>query len=231
MKRPFCYLTLSLALVACGGGGGDNSSAAGSGGGGGTGATTFALDTAQTNLLTTPRSYTATATNGADTFTMFLSLTPSADATFEGVMRRRATQTLTIRRNGATVAASTFENFFQLSPWQLAGAIYSDGTYAVATTANPPLPNSATVGSSGSLGTLTLYSNSSKSTVVLRQDATWTLEADTATSAWLCTNTVARDSLGVTVATTNGCFRIDSGGNPLGIRWTISVDGTTLTFR
>lgn len=228
MKRTLFSGLLPVLLIACGGGGGNDGGNTGSGGNGS--AATFALDAAQTAMLTLPRSFSANATNGADAYRMSISLTPNSDAVFEGATSRRTTQTLTITRNGATINASTFENYFQLSPWRPAGAIYSNGTYGVVTVANSQIPNSATIGSSGSVGTLTLYSNSSKSTVLLRQEATWTLESDTANTAWFCTNAVLRDAVGSLVSTSNGCTRIDAAGNPLGIRWTLSVDGVVLRF-
>jgi hypothetical protein len=229
LNRLFSAFFVAALLVGCGGGG--DSAPAANGGAGSGGGSTFALDTFQSNFGAVARSFTATAANGADTYTLFLSSTPASDALFEGAVRKRATQTLTIRRNGVTISASTFDNFYQIGPWQAVGATYSDGTYAVATTPNPALPNAATVGSTGSLGVLTLYTDSTRRSVVLRQEATWTLEADTATTAFYCVSTIARNPSGALVATTTGCTKYDNSGNPIGIRFTIAVDGLTLTFR
>jgi hypothetical protein len=226
LKRLFSVFAATALLLGCGGGGSDSSPPANGGGN-----PTFALDTFQSSFGSVARSFTATATSGADTYTLFLSSTPASDASFEGAVRKRATQTLTIRRNGVTISASTFDNYYQVNPWQAVGATYSDGTHAVATTPNPALPNNAAVGANGSLGILTLYSSSTKSTVLLRQEATWTLEADSPTSAFYCVSTVARNTSGTIIATTNGCTRYDTTGTPLGIRFTLAVDGLTLTFR
>ena len=221
LRKLISIYAVSALLVACGGGGGGSDSSP----------TTYALDTFQSSFGSVPRSFSATAASGADTYTLFISSAPATDAMFEGALRKRATQTLTVRKNGVTIGASTFDSFYQVAPWQAIGATYSDGTYAVATTLNPALPNAAAVGSSGSLGVLTLYTNATKSTVVLRQEATWTLESDTATTAFFCVSTVARNPAGSVVATTSGCTRYDTSGNPVGIRFTIAVDGLTLTFR
>ena len=227
LRKLISIYAVSALLVACGGGGSDSSPGTG---GSGT-STSYSLDTFQSSFGSVPRSFSATASSGADTYTLFLSSTPAPDAVFEGALRKRATQTLTIRKNGVTIGASTFDNFYQATPWQVIGATYSDGTYAVATTLHPALPNAALVGSSGSLGVLTVYTNATKSTVVLRQEATWTLESDTATTALFCVSTVARNPAGSVVATTSGCTRYDTSGNSVGIRFTIAVDGLTLTFR
>ncbi|MEO5661633.1 MAG: hypothetical protein ABIQ90_17845, partial [Polaromonas sp.] len=89
----------------------------------------------------------------------------------------------------------------------------------------------AKVGDSGSLGTLTLYTNASKTTVLTTTQSSWTLEADTATSAFGCANSVLKNAAGVQTGTAAGCYKIDTNGNALGMRFTLSVAGKTLVFK
>jgi hypothetical protein len=218
---------MSVGLLAgCGGGGG------GSGDSGPVASSAqFSLDAATVKVLTTGTTLNGTAVDGADTWSISLSVTPASDATFEGTTRKQASQSLTIKKNGATVAAESYSQFFSVSPLVVFGAVYSDGTYGVVTVHSGNLPTAATVGSSGPLETLTLYSNSSKASVLETEQTTWTIEADTATTAWGCTNSVVRDTGNQVTATGAGCFKIDTTGNVLGMRYTISVSGKTLTFQ
>ena len=211
-------------LQACGGGGSDSSGTVAP-------AATYDLNGMQTTLVTSSQSFTAAATNGADAYQIFLGIAPAPDATFEGSTRKRATQSLTLRKNGATVVATTFEGYYEVAPFQLVGAQYAGGGYLLATTPHPALPTAAQVGASGSLGTQTLYADSTKATVLATQQATWTLEASTSGSASYCVNTVLTNASTSAISTTVGCNRINASGLVLGIRWVIAVDGLTLTFQ
>jgi hypothetical protein len=67
--------------------------------------------------------------------------------------------------------------------------------------------------------------------MLFTQEATWTLEADTATTAFLCANTTAKETDGQVMATTAGCYKISTAGTVVGIKWTVAVAGKTLKFR
>lgn len=191
---------------------------------------TFPLAAAYAKGFTTGLSLNGTAVDGVDTYTMTLSITPAADEVFEGVVSKKAIETLTMKKNGATVVTDTISNYFSISPMTTKGAIYSDGSYAVQTSTLGSFPLAAKVGDSGSLGTLTLYSNSSKSTVLSTQQSTWSMDADTASTAFGCGNSVFRDASGTQMGTTSGCYKIDTNGNILGMRYTITASGKTLIF-
>lgn len=224
MTYKFLAVTLLVVLQACGGGGGGDAPPT-------TPLATYDLNAMQTALVTSTNSFTGSATNATDAYQMFLSITPAADASFEGTTRKRATQTLTLRKNGATLTATTFDGFYAIGPFQAVGAIYAGGGYLVATTPHPPLPTAALVGAGGSLGTQTLYQDSTKGTILATQQGTWTLESSTSGSANYCANTVLSNTSSVVIGTSVGCFRIIPNGSIQGIRWTISVDGLTLTFQ
>ena len=172
----FALSCTTALLTACGGGGG------GGGGGGDTAAPavlTFPVDAAYTKVMTTATSLSGTAVDGADTYTMNLSVLPAVDEAFEGTVRKKASQSLTIKKNGAVAVSSNYDQFFSIAPFSSKGARYSDGTYAVATGTG-------------------VYS--SKSAVVSTSDATWNVEAaDTASTAYACTNSSVKNASGVLV--------------------------------
>jgi len=211
-------------LTACGGGGSSGPTPT---------TTTYAIDTAYTQASTTGVSLNGTAVDGADTWTMALSATPAADETFEGSTAKKSVTSITIKKNGTTVISSGGENFFSINPFRTKGLKLNDGSYGVQTVAGSALSNTAVVGNSGSLGTVTLYSNSSKASVLFTQEGTWTLEEDTATTAYACSNITAKDTAGVVIATTAGCYKINPGGTIAGLKYTLYVPaaGKTLVFR
>jgi len=194
-------------------------------------ATTFPLNTAYTQVSTTGISLNGTAVDGADTWTMALSVTPAADQTFEGATAKKSVQAITIKKNGATVLSSGGESFFTINPFMVKGLRLNDGTYGVQTVASSVLSNAAKVGDSGSLGITTVYPNSSKSSVLFTQEGTWTLEADTATTAFGCSNIIGKNTAGAVIASTSGCYKIDTNGTVKGMRYTLAVAGKTLVFR
>ena len=210
-------------LAACGGGGSDTPSS--------TAAATFPLDAAYTKVMTTGVSLNGTAVDGADTYTLSLSIAPAGDEVFEGLASKKSILSLTMKKNGAVLGVDTISSYFSISPFTAKGARYSDGSYAVQTGNTGNLPTAAKVGDGGTLGTLTLYTSASKTTVKATTQSTWTLEADTVTTAFGCANSVVRDAAGTLTGTQSGCYKIDTNGNILGMRYTLSVAGKTLVFK
>ena len=214
-------------LAACGGGGGDTPASTAAV----TTTTTFPLDAAYTKAMTTGVSLNGTAVDGADTYTMSLSIAPAGDEVFEGLTSKKSIQSLTMKKNGAVLGVDTISSYFTINPLAMKGARYSDGSYAVQTSNTGNFPAVAKVGDAGTLGTLTLYTSASKTSVKATTQSTWTLEADTASSALGCANSVIRDAAGTQTGTAAGCYKIDTSGNVLGMRYTLSVAGKTLVFK
>ena len=181
--------------------------------------------------MTNGISLSGTAVDGADTWSMTVSLTPASDEAFEGVVRKKALQSLTIKKNGTVLTASNIQGYYSLNPFATQGARYSDGTYAVQTSTTGSFPVAAKVGDSGGLGILTLYTNASKTGVQGTTESTWTLEADTATTAFGCANSILKNLAGAQTGTTAACYKIDTNGNAVGMRYTLSVAGKTLVFK
>ena len=229
MKYPtILALTLSSAfLAACGGGGGDSPSPTGPV----ASTLTFPLDAAYTKAMTTGVTLNGTAVDGADTYTMTIAIAPAADEVFEGVVSKKSIQSLTMKKNGAVLGADNISSYYSINPFTTKGAIYSSGTYAVQTSNAGFFPTAAKVGDSGTLGTLTLYTSPSKTTVQTTTQSTWTLEADTASTAFGCANMVIKNAAGTQTGTGAGCYKIDTNGNALGMKFTLSVAGKTLVFQ
>lgn len=225
IKTTLATALSAVFLSACGGGGGGDVSPSP------VALSTFPLDTAYTQVATAGISLNGTAIDGADTWTMSLSVTPAADETFEGATAKKSVQSLTIKKNGATVVSSSGESFFNIGPFKPKGLKLNDGSYGVQTVASGVLSNVAKVGDTGSLGVTTLYSNSSKSSVLFTQEGTWTLEADTATTAYGCSNITVKNTSGAVITTTSGCYKIDTNGTVKGLKYTLAVAGKTLVFR
>ena len=159
-------------------------------------------------------------------------ITPAADATFEGVVRKKSLKVLTFKKNGAVLIATNIDGYYSTTPFIQWGASFSDGTYAVQTSSTNVSPATAEVGKSGTAGSLTLYTNSNKVTIQSTTQSTWTLEAaDTPTTAYSCVNSIVKNSAGVQIGTSAGCTKFDTGGNSLGMRFTLSVAGKTLVFK
>ena len=84
--------------------------------------------------MTTGVTLNGTAVDGADTYTMAMAITPAADEVFEGVVSKKSIQSLTMKKNGAVLAADTISSYYSINPFKQTGAIYSsDGSYAVLT--------------------------------------------------------------------------------------------------
>ena len=232
IKTTSAVAALAALLSACGGGGGGGAASPASASPAPvTAAAIFPLDTVYKQLSTTGISLNGTAVDGVDTWTIALSVAPAADETFEGATSKKSLQATTIKKNGATVVSKGGESYFTLNPVSLKGFKLNDGTYGVQTVAGGVLSNAAKVGDSGSLGITTIYSNSSKSSILSTHEGTWTLEADTETTAFGCSNITSKNASGAVVSTTSECYKIDTNGTIKGIKYTVAVSNRTLVFR
>jgi hypothetical protein len=161
--------------------------------------------------------------------------TPGPIAQFNGVSANTAAITQNMYLNGAIIQKVTATNYFKLSPYQFLGSIanYYGGSLLVTAWQTPP--TTGTVGQQFSSYNATLYHDSSNSIVDGTLIETISLNADTASTALLCQN----DSVQLTQqgfydhlyqGTTSTCYRIDTGGNVLGMQITVPVYGPTMLF-
>ena len=167
---------LLAGLSACGGGG---SAAAPSGPV--TSTLSFPLQSAENTFVANGVTKTFTVA-GTCSGTGSMSVAPAATgATFEGAAALSMVQTITISFTNCTPAsiASTATSYFNSSYVQLGlnGSVY--GVFLTP----PTIPTSVTVGGTGIVGTLTLYTDSTKATGSGRQDLSYVIEPDTSTTA------------------------------------------------
>ena len=207
-----------LSLSACGGGGGYSGNVPS--------ALDFKVDSAVSAYASTAHQFNLTGVLNGVTYTASFSLTPGAPGTFEGKPASTSVQTVALRSNGTLAAETTTTSYFATNPYYAAyGSVDQvDGGYSVFNqTAN--LPVTARVGQSGPLGTGIDYADIRKTQVTDTSTVIWSLEADTASTAMLCVNTVIPGSLPITASE---CYRIDANGTLSGLVLKVTVDGKTL---
>lgn len=203
MKRlvyPFVLACFCAALVACGGCGGGSATT-----GPVASAMTYQLAAAHRNLLnpgTLNFSISGTKSSGdVATGSGSTTLGPLTPAVFEGMNALQQTSsTLTsITDMGVTTPASTVRTFYRDSNLLSLGSSGDD--YQVVVDSSPA---TATVGSSGISSTIKRYKDSSKATLRGTETESYSLEADTASTALLKVVLVSKDKLGTTLSTATG---------------------------
>ena len=170
---------VAASLVACGGGGG---------GGGSSG------PIASTNTFNVQSGYKAlTAAGWSKTFTTSgctgsISITesaPTTSTTFEGSAALAGTSVISTSFTNCTPAtSSTTETRYYDTNYVRLGYSVQGGGYGVYASA-PVIPVTAKVGDTGIVGSINRYTNSTKATSAGRQDVSFVVEADTATTAIL----------------------------------------------
>lgn len=233
MKR-IAYCLIALLVAGCGGGGGGSSAPVAS-------TITFpvrsGLSTSAANGHTVTLTANGTAatesTNGLCSGSLNQSTGPATTATtFEGAPALSATTVVSISFSNCTPASSTEtttgyydSNYLPLGFSQL-GGVY--GVYLVP----PAIPNSAKVGDVGVVGSITLYTDSTKTTGAGREDVSYKVEADTATTALVTIIIKRYDASNVIQFTEQDQYRMSSNG----VMTLIAIDiqyatGTHLVFR
>ncbi len=213
MKHFLSIITIgcTVLLGACGGGGG------------GTPALTEPAAAALSFPLKT--AFSSTVANGATrqltvsgTCSGTANLTRAAavgGATFEGISGRlSAASTLTISLNNCTPAsiASTQTRYYD-SNYTPVGTNTVGGEYGVFLTA-PTIPTTAKVGDTGTIGTMTLYANSTKTVLTGQSVSSYVVEADTSTTAIVNFISKVYNASNVLTATEQDRYRVSSTGTP-----------------
>lgn len=211
---------LTMTLVACGGGGGGDAPTSA------TSAASFPVQALYAKDISTASSFTVSASDASGTYTVTTSDTPRSDAVFEGVTRSVSLTTVTIKQGNTLLSTSSYLNYYGLNPPRSYGSLDTDGEYTI-NTATGTMPVTAKVGETWSGHISTVYSNSSKTTVLYNTTRNWSMEADTATTAYMCANTIRSG----TSDTASACRKVDTAGNILGYRMTLKVNGQSFTFQ
>lgn len=222
-------MTTSVFLVGCGGGSSDSNVTTTANPTPVAAVQKYPLNAAQQSILTNGINLRSTAIDGTDKYDLTLAMSPSADEIFENVLRKKANLSITIKLNGVIGAVDNSSAYFSVNPLTSVGGRFSDGSYMVLTSNASVLPVSAAVGEFGGLGNYTTY-NSNKSVKETTQSS-WSVEPDTATTAFSCVNDVTKNAAGIQTGVASGCYKLDSNGNINGMRFTTTIAGKTLVFK
>lgn len=229
MRYVICksFLTAlgAAALTACGGGGGDTPA-----GSAATSTAMFPIETAFQLLINQPQNFNLSATYQGQSFQLSWATNPQANASFEGAVRRARQSVVTLRSGGAVIGTSSEISYYDLTAAKPIGTVASDGSYTLIT----PLatfPSSATVGMQGVGWTSVTYFDASKAIKTGDGTLNWSLDADTATTAWLCGNSVNHFTNGSSNVTSSECYKINTSGQILGAKATVVSQGVTLNFQ
>lgn len=210
--------TIALMLTGCGGGGSSAAAAPPAG----PVASTLSFNLFSGYQTQAANGWTKTFTiSGTCTGTIGITKSPANVATtFEAQSALASTETITTSFSNCTPASSatTATDYYNSSNYYPLGFNSVGVNYGVYLTA-PTIPSSVTVGSTAAVGTETLYTDSTKTVPNGRVDASYVIEADTATTA--IANLIAKgyNSSNVLQFTEQDRYRMSSTGvlTPLSI--------------
>jgi hypothetical protein len=219
--------TASVALLA----------ACGGGGGGGTVSTgpvastnTFNVMSGWQRLVSTGFSKTYNVT-GTCTGTMTITAAPATTATtFEGSSALSSNSVGSYNWTGCTPpsGSTTIVRYYN-SNYAPVGRSVVGGDYGVFLTGAPTLPMTARVGDIFVIGTMTEYTNSTKTTSAGREDSTLLMEPDTATTAIANLISKSYNSSGTLTATEQNRYRVAADGSLTPISFDIQyANGSTV---
>lgn len=128
--------------------------------------------------------------------------------------------------NGAVISSGG-ESYYTTGPFLIWGS--QANTFINKMDTKTPTPTRAKPGASGPMAAGTRRYESFGTVKVVPNTITWSLERDTAATAWLCINIASVDDSGP--ATESDCARIDAAGAVSGFKSTVTTQGITLTFK
>ncbi|WP_250486566.1 hypothetical protein [Caballeronia sp. GaOx3] len=232
--RKYLPLAIFIAVLGGCGGGGD---------GGGAQPTnavastpSFPVEATFTSLVSKSSTFNASATDAAgNSYALGITLTAGPDKVntlIHPSSLRTYLQASILKKNGVTASTSSSEIYYSATPLLVWGNVNgSKNTMLVKK--QTALPAMAKVGTAGAFYSGKNYKDNS-TLFPDQQDVSWSLEADTATTAWLCLNTTITPALAVSASATSveaDCFRIDQNGSVSGFKSDFTQWGTTLKFR
>lgn len=157
--------------------------------------------------------------------------TPGGDTVFEGKAAKSATLESTFKKNGVnlTQGANRETRYFQIGPFASLGSTLGSGEYIVREN-QLSLPATGKVGDWSFMNIATSYTDSSKATVYATSGATWEVQADTATTAYICAKFLAKFSNGGSIQESMECYKTDASGAILGNKVTAVIGTKTVSF-
>jgi hypothetical protein len=214
--RPLAAASCAAALVsACGGAGSSL----------GISAPDIPLASALSAYLQSAHQFNLAGSLDGTDYTLSYRYTPSA-STFHGAPAIAVLETVILNANGAVARQRTTQSYFSLDPFVSYGSFdQTDGSMS-ALNQMGTIPDTAKVGQSGQIGTWVRFSDSNMAQIVGTTTVTWSLEADTATTALFCLNAM---SYGDKTGAGSDCYRADTGG-VTGLVVKIGMNGKTLVL-
>ena len=197
----------------------------------------FPVEAVFTSLASTASTYTASATDAAgNNFLLSVDRIPGPDKTdpliYAAPLKTYSLSNI-LRKNGTITATKNFEDFYSVAPFSFFGSLnnlYGSSNNMKVTT-QLPLPATSRVGTSGVLYKGRNYINKVTSSFDTWY-ALWSLEADSATTAWLCLNIEITPANATVVSTAEGdCFRINQAGDITGFKADVTENGIMMSYR
>ena len=213
-------------LSGCSGGGGDSTSSAAPAA---VPVIQIPLAGAISSFMQTSHNYNLSSVIGADNYTAQISFTPGTGCTFAGHPASSMIMSGIMRKNGVTITTDTNTLCFDASPFKELGSVDGSGNYTIASN-QQLLPSSATVGQSGAFASFTTYYGSSSILTKSSTVETWSVEPDTATTAWACFISTETPMFGDKTTDTE-CYKVDQTGNVSAMKLSFIVDGQPVTFK
>lgn len=200
-------MLFSIAVVACGGGGGSSSPT-----GPVSSTLSFPLQSAYTTLIANGASKTFTISGDCGGSGTKTAAAATTSATFEGVTGFSAVGTLTTSSAApcAASSATSFTSYYDTNyiPLGFNSVGVNYGVYLTA----PVFPTSVIVGNTGIIGTVTLYTDSTKTVGNGRGDLSYVIEPDTASTAIVNVISKLYNATPALIATEQNRFRIATTG-------------------
>ena len=227
MNTKYLPILLAIALSACGGGGSSTPAPVAPGT---SPATSFPISGGLSAFSQKISDFALTAKDGTDVHTMQISYRPGSQQTFEGHLRWTLVRSVIHKVNGVLNSTTSITLYFDVSPYMQWGRLYSNGNYQVISN-QQLLPSSATVGQSGPLDNMKTYSDSSKFLAVKTGAEVWSLDSNTATTAWACNNSTTNDLFDASAkVSASECFKIDQTGNVSAMKMIVAGGSQSWTF-
>lgn len=211
----FSVFLFAILLTACGGGGGGGGAASPV-----ASPSSFSAVTVFANQInngyTKNFAITGTQVVGGDTYnvtgTGSVTVSPAVNTVFEGQSALQNTSTVngTITVNGISAPVSDTSQSYSSSSYVPLGE--SNGEYWVVQ-GIATIPSTVIVGDAGAIGTYTRYTDSSKTVVLGTAQVSYSVEADTATTAIINVTLQEYDGTNVLEVTAQTRWRIDTLGN------------------
>lgn len=227
-RKMGCFLAtiMTILMAACGGGGGSSDGPVAS-------TATFQTRTALSNSTQDTQSHpfqvsgTISGINVAGSG--IVTESPMTPVTFEGqsALQKFTTITMEITGNGQTRPLSSSDASYFDADYEPLG-YGTNGDYTVVS--NVTIPDTARINDTGTLYTANIYLDSSKTTLLGTETASYLLAPDTSSTALLKVTKVERDTSGNTVSTSTATYRITPAGDITLISENIQLDGDVLNI-